>query len=339
MRTVPRRRARWLVPILAAALVALATAIPDLAAGSPAPRLPGVTPLQLLGALGHVDFPGVVGEAELTVNLGLPDLPDGALGSSPLLGLLGSHPVQVWIAADGRFRLAVLGRLQEQDIVDDGHLVWIYNSVDNSVIRIPLFAARSPARANRSGRPGIGIGVLLAAAAADTASGVGPPVRIAGRPCYQLVLAPRSPDTLLRSLRLAIDPQSDLPLRLQLFGRSSTPAVELTFTSIRVAAPPVALLSFTPPPGVGTGQLLTTARSGTPTSTQIRLGDGWDAVAVLDHFPLNGGSAALITELGSRTQTGVLLTTSLLSVLLTRSGRLIAGPVPPDRLANVAGSP
>ena len=66
------------------------------------------------------------------------------------------------------------------------------------------------------------------------------------------------------------------------------------------------------------------------------VGEGWATVLVA---PLGEGvpDEAVVEELTERVPGGRLLSTSLVSVLLTDDGRLLAGAVTPERLLEVAG--
>ena len=52
--------------------------------------------------------------------------------------------------------------------------------------------------------------------------------RVAGRSAYELVLTPKEPASLVASVRLAIDSEQHVPLRVQVFAKGSTdPAFEV----------------------------------------------------------------------------------------------------------------
>src|SRR5262249_44579338 len=73
---------------------------------------------------------------------------------------------------------------------------------------------------------------------------------VAGRPAYQLDLAPRDPNTLVGSVRIALDSKTSLPLRVQIWSRKNTksPAFEVGFTSISMSAPSDSTFNFSTPP-------------------------------------------------------------------------------------------
>ena len=73
---------------------------------------------------------------------------------------------------------------------------------------------------------------------------------VAGRPAYHLVLTPTSTLTLVGRIAVAIDAETRLPLRFQVFPRGSDgAAIEAGFTSVSFEPIDPSMFSFTPPPG------------------------------------------------------------------------------------------
>ena len=84
---------------------------------------------------------------------------------------------------------------------------------------------------------------------------VDPTVTVAGQAAYQLVLAPRSSRSLIGQVRIAIDSQHRVPLRVQVFARgAATPAAQVGFTAVSFGRPPAADYAFTPPAGAKVSQ-------------------------------------------------------------------------------------
>src|SRR5262249_45288315 len=96
---------------------------------------------------------------------------------------------------------------------------------------------------------------------------------VAGQDAYQLVLAPRSSQSLIGKVAIAVDAQHlTVPLRVQVFARgASSPAFQIGYTSISFVTPAAANFSFTPPRGAHV-------------HTEIGPGPGWYA-----YSPLQGG--------------------------------------------------
>ncbi len=91
---------------------------------------------------------------------------------------------------------------------------------------------------------------LLAAIGPTTAVSVQSNITIAGRPAYQLVLAPKNPASLIGRVSIAVDASRYIPLRVQVFARgAASPAYQVGFTSISFARPAASNFTFTPPPG------------------------------------------------------------------------------------------
>ena len=71
---------------------------------------------------------------------------------------------------------------------------------------------------------------------------------VAGQAAYELILAPKSPSSLVGQIRIAIDGADDVPLRVQVFAKDAkSPAAQVGFTSISFVEPAAANVAFTPP--------------------------------------------------------------------------------------------
>jgi outer membrane lipoprotein-sorting protein len=303
------RRARWAVPaaiVLAGGGLLASSAMPSALA---APRLPARSAGQLLAAVtGTTAGPPLSGTITESVSLGLPALPGAAaLGSAAPLSaaslLAGSHTVQVWYAGPDHFRLALPQSMTEDDLVRNGTSMWLWDSAANTVthLRVPADVP-APAVPAVPLTPQQAARQALAAAGPATAVRVDPTVTVAGQAAYQLVLAPRSSRSLIGQVRIAIDSQHRVPLRVQVFARgAATPAAQVGFTAVSFGRPPAADYAFTPPAGAKVTQQQTKAASpGTAAQTASGLtsnvrviGSGWLAVASLPESSLAGlaGSA------------------------------------------------
>jgi outer membrane lipoprotein-sorting protein len=313
-------RTRWLAPVAAAVVVTVATLAPADGA-APTRRLPAVTSFQLLNALAATRFPGLSGTAQLTVRLGFPRLP---LADRSVLGLLsGSNTVQIWLAPDGRLRLALLRPLEEQDLIVRPGALWFYDSTTGAS-QVTRLARTRPGAPFGSAALGQLAGGLLPRVVAS----VGPDAAVAGRPCYQLDLTPTVSDSLIRLVRIAVDAASGFPLRLQVFGSSRRPAISLAFTSVQFRRPADRVFAI-PPTRAGTR-----ARTGlSQTALHLRPRAGWDAVLEISGLRPDSG----LLQLFRRIAPSGSLATRLLSVLLTADGALLVGPARLDVLAGLAG--
>lgn len=360
------RRLRWLAPVLAAGVVAGGVAVPRLADAQDSPAdLPPRTAAELLLAVSSAKVDGLSGTVVATSRLGLPELPStGAGGGSAvtLTGLLaGSTTARIWTAGEGRSRIAVDAPFAEFDVVRDGRQVWTYDSATSDVTRFALPDHDSAGDTDSThdtdgaapGFPGAGATpqeaaeAVLAAVDPSTLVTVGRAATVADRPAYELVLDPRDPGTLVDSVRIAVDGETSVPLRVQVLGAGQAePAIEVGFTSVRFAEPDASVFRFVPPPGsTVTEQSLGADRSADPsrpqqpqggTPTPQLLGEGWTRVVELSGVTVPEAAAGLLRQLSRPVEGGRVVTSALVSVLVLDDGRVLAGAVPPERLLELA---
>ena len=266
-------RPRWALP--AAAVIAAGGVLAGtMFANAAAPTLPRQTPAQLLASLRHVKLPHAF-SATLTetANLGLPSLPSiGGLSSgpmSPMSLVSGSHTIQIWSAGPRHLRVAMPVSFGETDLRVNGNQVWLWESQGQKATRIVAPAtARHPmgthqgmkAEPRQTGNvPGPNWAKLTPLQAAKKALALaGPTTRVtisgttsvAGRNAYLLAIAPRTRQSLVGRVLIAIDARTRLPLRVQVFARgSASPALAIGFTSLSFARPAMSNFTFTPPRG------------------------------------------------------------------------------------------
>jgi outer membrane lipoprotein-sorting protein len=318
-------RVRWAVPagVLAAVGAVMAGALISTVQASPA--LPARTPAQLLAAVaGRTGpLPALTGTVVESAALGLPNLPGTDDPSSIASLLTGSHTVRVWYADPRHFRLAVPGMMSESDLIVNGRTAWYWDSTKNSVTRYPLPAGDHPAEHG----PAPAMALTPQQAARQALAAVGPSTRVtvqdnvtvAGEAAYQLVLAPRSANSLIGQVRIAIDARHNVPLRVQIFARGAhSPAFQVGYTSISFVRPAASNFDFSPPPGakVKTATLLPDGWSGqapvnrkAPAAEPRIMGQDWLTVAALpasalSQMPSGSGSAAGIAGSAARSAAG-----------------------------------
>jgi outer membrane lipoprotein-sorting protein len=115
---------------------------------------------------------------------------------------------------------------------------------------VPAPVAVPGSAALRAGTPVQAVNGLLAAIGPTTRVTVAGTTDVAGQPAYQLAISPKSPQSLIGRIVVAVDASSYLPLSLQVFARgSSSPAFSIGFTSITLGRPAMSNFTFTPPPG------------------------------------------------------------------------------------------
>ena len=191
---------------------------------------------------------------------------------------------------------------------------------------------------------------ILAAVGPTTVVSVRDNVTVAGQPAYQLALAPKDSRSLIGQVEIAIDASNEQPLRVQVFARgASSPAFQSGYTTLSFGAPAMSNFMFTPPAGAKVKTVNVPAqpphppfrgvprsRPGGPAVT----GTGWLTVLVIHGAtaaaaPATAEPALLKALLKAATPvhgawgSGRLLRTSLLSVLFTSRGTVLAGAVTP----------
>ena len=254
------RIARWGVPAGAVAMTGAVVAGFAMTGARAAPSLPSRTPVQLLAAVNSARvLPPMTAVVQESAALGIPNLPNvGARDPlSALSWLSGTHTVKIWYADPAHVRIAVPVQLGESDVRRDGRNVWYWNSQANQATHLVLPAGAATA-------PQGGISTVtptpptpqqlakqaLAAIGPTTKVGLQQSVSIAGQPAYQISLAPKDSRSLIGEIRIAIDAQRALPLRVQIFARgSSSPAFQVGFTSLQFGTPAAGNFAFTAPPG------------------------------------------------------------------------------------------
>ena len=178
---------------------------------------------------------------------------------------------------------------------------------------------------------------------------------MAGRPAYTLVLRPRDARSTVDRVLLAVDAQTSVPLRVQVFGSAAAPAFEVGFTDVSFATPAASVFAFTPPARVdrgpagqpdrrtplrGRGQGRRRSEGGArPTGDSAGAdaagarptvhGTGWTSVVEIPAgtAPLRLGRSLdqLTTALPDGDHA---ISTALVNVLLTADGRTFLGAVP-----------
>ena len=364
MAGVPKlsRRTRWAVPAAGLVVTGAVLAGSLISVAQASPGLPSRTPAQLLAQVADSVTPPLTGTVVETTSLGLPSLPGTANPTSIASLLTGSHTVRVWYSSPRHFRLAVPEPLSETDVIADGTTAWLWESTANAVTEYSLPAHSSaPQTAPTTAplTPQQAAQQALAAVGQTTTVSVDSNVTVAGQPAYELVLAPKDSRSLVGQIQIAIDGKNGVPLRLQVYARgASSPAFQVGYTAIQFVTPAPADLTFTPPPGATVTHENLSAPSGSDHTRGdvATIGSGWLTVLDLPSAQLtapgasgsghsaSGDSAAVLnTLLASATPvsgawgSGRLLRTSLVSVLITDSGRMFVGAVQPSVLYAAAG--
>jgi hypothetical protein len=327
-----------------------------------------------------------------------------AAGFDQLLALAtGSWQARVYLDGD-RGRLQVLDRLAERNVYVSPDEAWFVDSETATATRLVLptdaevqqlhddVEATFPeaergdhaTAADELPTPEQLLDQALARLDETTEVSVGPDGRVAGRDAYELILEPRTDETLVGEVRFAIDGETGAPLSASVTARGADePAYSIGFSEVSFSAPEASALTFEPGADITVAEhtfSLPTADDllAWKTEAQARQaagdavggtdglpepvvhGEGWASVVEMpvpadaaagaegaEGGAVEGGDAAsgapeastLLEGLAAITQPvdgGRALSTSLVSVLLTDDGRVLAGSVPVERLVELA---
>jgi outer membrane lipoprotein-sorting protein len=341
------------------------------AGAGPAPVLPQVSAEQLVqSVLTTKAMPALAGTVSATNNLGLPAVP-GLGGQASKFLTDGTTKAQVWTDGKGKGRLELPSNAADETMVFDGTTLWDWTSSNNTVHK----STDTPAQKAHPDKPGSGEMATDPAAAAkqiialidkDSTVKVDGTATVAGRPAYELVLAPKPTEkTLLREVRIAIDSETKIPLQLSVLANgNSQPVAQIGFSKLDIAPQDPALFTFTPPAGA-------TVTTGDPqekagkTADQLKgaagkpqiVGSGWDTVLV-DKLPAGtlGGDkksattkdsenfdpSKLLGQLGKRVSgpwgSGYEISTAVGTALVLDDGRIAVGAVPEQALITALAS-
>jgi outer membrane lipoprotein-sorting protein len=345
-----------------AVTVAAIGAGPVIAAVQGDPSLPDRTAEQLLAEAAQKWQAGSMqpmsGTLVETASLGLPALPGmSSGGATPLSLLSGSHQLKVWYGDAGQFRLMLPGQMSETDLIVNGDQAWLWDSAENRATRIRIKGGSvretgtAPSPLPSLATPQEAAERALKAADGNTTISVGNDATVAGRASYEVVLTPKASGSLVRDVKVALDGETLIPLRVQVYAKGAAePAFEVGFESVTFSKPAPENFAFTPPPGAkvvdGTAPSLQGDESKLGSGDRARgqvVGKGWDSVVVTPFSP--GDQKDLVDSVLKSAKpisgtwgSGRLLRTKLVSALITDDGRLIAGAVTPEVLYKAAGT-
>ncbi|OIH94458.1 hypothetical protein [Curtobacterium sp. MCBA15_001] len=354
------KKSAWLPAVIAPVVVAGAIAAPALANAASTP-LAGANPTaaDVIASVAKSSDAQYSGKLSQTSDLGLPELPTGSSGSSlegnasdALSMLTASHTARVYVDGPTKQRVQVTQQLAEQDLVRNGSDVWTWDSKQNEATHVTLPKSTATSMQDGTTTPADIAKQAIDAITPSTTVSKPTSTTVAGQRAWQIVLTPKSSDTLVGRVELAVDQQTGLPLSaaVQAKGQSDA-AFQVGYTSLSYGAPAARLFDFTPPSDakVTTKDLSGAAahgahhgsRPGTDGSAPTVTGSGWDTIAELpagtaDRSGLGTDSTALLDQLTRAVDGGRAIQTSLVSVYLTDDGRVLAGAVPVSSLVAAA---
>lgn len=370
--TAPARRARtWVVPTVAALVVAGGVGYGTLGANASS-GLPPKSPQEILTGVQQAQIQPLSGTVVAKADLGLPELPGGE-DSAELTSLVsGSHTVRVWYDGPERMRLAKLGASGETDIIRNGRDAWIWSSTEKKAVHHTLAQSAhhgkpAPTSTSMPATPQEASQKALEHLGETSTVTTDAMSRVAGRDAYELVITPKQDDTLVKDVRIAVDGETMMPLRVQVYStKLSGPAYEVGFSSLALGDVEDRLFSFTPPAGTTVEKVAPSDKAahhkGAPTKAGKKpasstkdvavSGEGWSRVYVaplgadaLDsmttqseqqserrgpHGPDTQGIGDVVSALPQASGSwgsGRVLDGTLFSVVLTDDGRVALGAV------------
>jgi outer membrane lipoprotein-sorting protein len=324
-------------------------------AGQP-PSLPDVSAESLVEQV-LTSKPGAFGgTVEVDNKLGLP-----AVSEIPQLAD-GKHSARIWTDGNGKLRLALPNGQSEQTIVDDGTTTWSWNSQDNEVTKSEHKAeekAEKPETGQKAIDPATAAKEIVTLTKEFSDISVDGTARVANRAAYELVLTPKASEkTLIREVRIAVDAELKMPLRVAvLTNGTSEPAGTVGFSQINVGPQDPKLFEFTPPANakITTPEAKEEQRKDRPEvgieqalqgkDPQI-FGTGWDTVVgakipgeAMTKVPAEAQGLVdrFTKQVSGSWGSGKLFNTKVATILIADDGRVVAGAVPEQVLFDTIG--
>lgn len=286
--------------------------------------------------------------------------------------LAGRNTLRVWGDGPTRVKVQLLDTLDELDVIRNGNDLWTYaarrDQVGHATLTGPA-TRTAPATPATALTPADLARRALAAAGPSTSVTLADPQVVAGRSTYTLRLTPTTSATLVGRVDIAVDGSNGVPLKVTVVPRGRTaPAIETGFTAVSFATPPASTFAFTPPKGATVVPLGGKAGASAPAAPAAPskpagarptvTGTGWASIVEMpattpgakggptggtagttgssSSSPTGTGPASLLDGLTTPVSGGRALSSSLVSVLLTDDGRVLAGAVPVDALVAAA---
>ena len=233
--------ARWLVVLVtAAALIAIPVAVSTRPAADP-----GVGATELVQRIQASDGIGWSGRVETSGNLSLPDS-DSFVGLAQLLGE--DNDLRVWWRSASDWRIDRIRSTGETDLIRRGPSMirWVFESETATIspvskIRLPDASDLLPPTLARQ---------MLQGARSEELS-VLPARRVAGIEAAGVRLRPAESTTSIAQVDIWADPETGLPLRVELYGVGDRrPVLSSTLRVIDQTPPPASATLFRPALGI-----------------------------------------------------------------------------------------
>ncbi|GAB2478373.1 sigma-E factor regulatory protein RseB domain-containing protein [Promicromonospora xylanilytica] len=333
------------------------------------PTLPEISAEELVTSALAARAPAFAGVAEMQNELGIPAVPGAEA--------LDFESARVFHDGGESARVQVEREASELTFVKNADEAWAYDSREHTAHRLTWDAADA-AEARKHAESGMADPSQAAAEIIERLRptsdiAVDGTARVADRAAYELVLTPKPTEkTLLREITIAVDEETRVPLRFDVFANGrSEPVLSLGFVELEIGAQDAELFEFTPPEGAevetteadDAGRSARDGRAGVAQHAST-VGDGWDTVVVgeapegapaagaLEDGALEDGApgdgqdlSGILAQVGQPVSgefgSGTHVQVAVGGAVITEDGRIAAGAVPRQVLldALVADSP
>ena len=223
----------------------------------------------LLVNVAEAKVDGLSGTVVQNADLGLPAIPGGSgAPAGKLTSLLaGSHTHARLVRRHDQARLAINDAVRRDRRDPNGTDVWTYDSRANTATHTTLPGGRDAGRPQApAGRPADPAGGRAGGARQGSTrpptSRIDPAVTVAGQDAYELVLTPKDGASLVKQVRIAVDAENHVPLRVQVFGSGDKAALDVAYTDIAFGVPDARMFAFNPPPGTKVTEKAVPERTG-----------------------------------------------------------------------------
>jgi len=215
---------------------------------------------------------------------------------------------------------------------------------------------------------------LLAEASEYSEITVGVDQNVAGQAAYELIATPLATETTVDYVSVAIDAETGMALNVKVMAKGQTePAMEIGFTSIDYSTPAASVFEFNPSSDVTVTEMEMPAEftidgetytkeeleaeleANKPTEAEyeelkaeyeasenmpVVFENGWASVVEMkltEDMPVDMFESELFSGITEQVEGGFVITSSLVNVLITDDGRVLAGAVTTDYLLEIAG--
>lgn len=338
-----RGKVLYLAPlVIASSALAVSIIAPQIARASTSNLAP-VSPSQLVGwiqASRPIPLNGTV-----TGATSFP-IPSASLlnGSNPQSALSGSttETYNVWTNGAGSFRAQQVFSGGETDLYVNPGSAWLWDSSTLTATN-EQSSGSNTVNPSSSSNPGLTASEIITKLSSYSTLSVSGNTMVAGRPAYTLSVVPNVSDSLVGSIRIAVDGQTHVAVQIQIFPKgSASPAASLGFDTLTFAAQPSSIFSFTPPPGA---RVVTPTKSSKPAGTGSAgaskiVGKGFDSVMVAVPSAKTLSSLAGVEKSLPTISTplGVshVYSTPIFQAIILPDGTVVGGAVDTARLLQVA---